>query len=202
MELLSKTQLGGQKGDTCRGDYLNKVYADGVYGWLRGCVFEFQFGGQFLFDPDETNGWSQLGAIDNTNSARLANATSEVWSYLAGGPDYDYDVEILRLAVKGRENNAGILPWGWCLAHQKKNPGTNTVDSTNMVLHEVNENGGVGPRDYPTTFINEDVIELANRPNAIVPAGNNICLAVSSPTADPTNRYMQLASGRIVMRRL
>jgi|GEM_PF-3248595 len=200
-ELSSKTALGGQVGDTCRSAYLAKVFSDGSYGWLNGVVFEEVVNGQWLLDPNETNGWGEIGPNDNSNTFDIGSATTTVWHHLVGGYKYPYDVELLYMDIQHRNSSRIAHGWGWALGRvQKIIPGSD--DSTVIVLHEVNENGGVGPRDYGNNENQETKLELSQLPNRVVPAGEVICLAVSSPTAVGANYYVQVPSGVIRMRRL
>lgn len=161
-----------------------------------------QWGGQFLADPNEVNGWGSVGVIDDTNSQDLGNADATALAWTAGGLVYPYDVELLRFFTWHRDNNAALEPWGWVISRLTKTDGT-TAQTTDFIVHETQENGNVGPRDYPSTAPQKTVIDLSTLPNRFITGDDQMVnIAVAAPTADPTNRYVQVMGGYILYRRI
>lgn len=164
--------------------------------------FLFPLGGQWLLDPDEVNGWGILGPYDNSNTQDLGNVAQQQ-NELAGGLVFPWDVRLLSFFAWYRIGNASALPWGWRVIHQQKFE--NSVDQTNFVLlDEVVDNGGVGPRDEPTTrphTTNIDFTEGGTVIPDIIPVENTLNVSVVSPTAETTNRFVQIMSGYLLFER-
>lgn len=158
------------------------------------------FSGRFLADPNEINGWGIQGPSDDTNAQDLGDSNVTNLSRLAGGFMFPYDAELLSIRMWHRNNNAGVDPFGFVLTKQEKNNNSNTVVSDNLI-HEVNDNGGVGPRDYASTVTQFTELDLSGLANRFLPENDVINLAVSFPTADNTNRYVEVMSGILVYRR-
>lgn len=156
----------------------------------------FTLSGQWLLDPNEINGWGVTGPYDPTNSQDLGNVGAANLAWTAGGVMFPFDVNLLRFRCIHRNNNAENQAWGWVLAHIAKVVGGTNAGATSYILDEVADNGGVGPRDYLATSQQLTDIDLTALPNtASVPAGNLINVAVASPTAVATNRYVQVLGG-------
>lgn len=153
----------------------------------------YHFGGQYLLDPNEFNGWGILGPSDNTNSQDLGNVGIVNPSRTSGGISYPFDVELVNFTANHQNSNATAEAWGWRIGRQVKNPGTNTVTWTD-ILDEVGDNGGVGPRNYLNTTNQETDIDFTGE---VIPAGEIIVLGVESPTAIATNYYVRCMQARL-----
>lgn len=165
----------------------------------------FPLSGQFLLDPNEINGWGAVGPYDNSNNQDLGNSQVTNFNRLAGGLCFPFDVTIDRLYAFHRNNNGSAQAWGWVLASMTKTPGSNTV-ATNIILNEVTENAGVGPRDYQNnqnqlTDIDLDSLGLSVAQRTLT-AGDVLVLAVDAPTAVTTNYWVQIQSGYIQLSRV
>jgi len=180
---------------------LNDLTAEAAQDAGRMHVEYFDLGGQFLCDPNEINGWGAQGPFDNVNSQDLGNSGATALSWIAGGFERPFNIQLRRMVAWHRNNNNAVLPWGWVVAHQTKTADSN-AQVTNMVLQEVNNNGGVGPRDYGDNVSQRTDLDLTGLPNSLVPAGNVVVIAVDSPTAVTTNRYVQVMSGWIEYKRV
>lgn len=159
-----------------------------------------QIWGQFLLDPNEFNAWGQIGYGDNTNSQDLGNVGAEI-TRLAGGIMYPFDVQLLSFKAFHRNSNANAQAWGWRLARQVKNGGSNTV-SFNDIIRECTGAGAtaVAPRDYGNNTTQYTNIDLSA--TATVPAGEVIILGVEAPTANTTNYYVQVFGGYLYLERV
>jgi len=161
----------------------------------------FDFGGQFLLDPNEFNAWGSIGPHDNTNSQDLGNVGAAPNRFL-GGFHRPFAFKVMRLSLQFRENNNTIVdPWGFRMVRQVKNHNTTGSTSTD-ILAEVAANGGVGPRSYANTNPQTADIDLSTAANNEVAAGEVLGFGVEAPTAITTNRYIQVMSGFIEYRRL
>ncbi len=154
------------------------------------------FGGQFLLDPNEVCGWSVRGINDDSHTVDLGDVGSNL-SRLLGGIHFVQDMELHRFSAWHRNSNAGAQAWGWKLTAQEKVDGANTRTNTN-VLDEVADNGGAGPRNYGNTNTQRTDITLATP--FLLPAGHVLGVAVAAPTAQTTNRYVQVMSGLMEFR--
>lgn len=164
----------------------------------------FDLSGQWLADPDEMNGWGATGPFDPTNTQDLGNSNAVNLHYLTGGYSRPFEIELLRMYIWHRDNNTTVEPWGWYLSHGIKVENSTAVQVTEDVLHEVNDNGGVGPRDYPNTRGYLTDLDLTTIPSSkrTVPAYSVVNLSVSTPTAIATNRYVQVMTGWIEYKRV
>lgn len=162
-----------------------------------------QLGGQFLLDPNEVNGWGNIGRIDNSYTQDLGNVGAATMNRLAGGVLFPYGVKIVRMEAWHRNSNAAALPWGWVLARQSKTAGNNTV-STTFMLDESSVRSGIengsGLRDYSNN--SNQYTDFTTFTNDVIPAGETIVLGVGSPTAVTTNYYVQVMSGFIQFERV
>ena len=173
----------------------NSVLSREVYGVAP---FLYHLGGQFLLDPNEMNGWGQLGPIDNTNALDLGNVGAANTNRNAGGLVFPFDIKINRLYAWHKDSNNSAEPWGWIMFAQQKNAGSNTVTTT-YILDEVADNGGTGPRDYNN---NNQLTDLSFTTGNILPAGEVLVLGVAAPTAVGTNYYVQIQSGFLELERI
>jgi len=155
------------------------------------------FGGQFLLDPNEVNGWGVIGMHDNTNSQDLGNVGAANLSRIAGGFVAPFDIKVTRLMAWHQNNNGAAQAWGWVMAKQAKTAGSNDRVTT-YILDEVADNAGTGPRNYLNTTNQKTDIAI---PDAEVAEGETLILGVAAPTAVTTNRYVRVMSGSIVIRR-
>lgn len=163
--------------------------------------FPVNWGGQFLLDPNEINGWGVVGFVDDTNNQDLADADATTLTRISGGLRFPFDVRLLRFDVWHRNNSAEAEAWGWVIGKQMKVDASTTQTST-IFLHEVNDNGGVGPRDYGDTINHHTDIDLSNNADAVITAGEVIVVGVASPTAVAENRYVQVMTGLLELERL
>ena len=157
-------------------------------------------GGQFLADPNEFNGWGVIGPFDDTNAQDLGNVGAAV-NRVAGGYVWPFDLRLKRFYAWHRDNNTQVEPWGWRLVRQAKTDNSNTVTNVDM-LREVTGVGatGIGPRDYPNT--NNQLTDVTTFADDVLPAGETLVLGIETPTADTTNRYVQVMSGFLAFERV
>ena len=157
--------------------------------------------GQWLLDPNEANGWGVVGPYDPTNTQELGNVGATSWSWVMGGFTWPFDVKLTRFKCFCRENNNAVQAWGWTIAYgQQVDNSTASIPITRL-LDEVGDNGGAGPRDFGNTRPHlVDVSTFAN--GGLLPAGNTLTVAVESPTADGTNRYIQVSSGFLLFEKV
>lgn len=159
-------------------------------------------GGQFLLDPNEFNGWGNVGWTDNSNQQDLGNVGVDP-NRLAGGIVFPYDVNLTTFYAWHRNNNADALAWGWKIGFQEKNAGNNTVAWTNL-LTEVADNGGTGPRNYAnnTNQLTELYTASGDMSGITIPGNDVITLGVESPTAVAANRFVQIMGGYMTFERV
>ena len=156
----------------------------------------FPLGGQWLLDPNELNGWGQIGPYDDTNAQDLGNVGANP-NRLSGGLCFPWDVELVRMFAWHRNSNGDVQPWGWRLIKQQKTAGSNTVVSTNIIR----ETGG-DLRDYDNNQNQQTDIDFTSNPERSLTAGQVLCLGVEAPTAVSSNRYVQVMSGYLHLRRV
>lgn len=159
----------------------------------------FPLGGEFLLDPNEFNGWGNIGPYDNRNSQDLSNVGSATINRLAGGLSFPFDVQINRFFAWHHNNNADAEAWGWRITQQQKTDGNNVI-TTSDILNEVSDNGGTGPRNYSNNLTQQTDISFGTP--ITVPSGDVITLGVESPTAVGTNRFVRVMSGYFELRRV
>lgn len=161
--------------------------------------------GQFLLDPNEVNGWGQIGWQDNTNSQDLGDVGATTFNRLTGGLIFPYDVKVKSFFVHHYNSNAAALAWGWVMGTQTKTGGSNTV-TTDFILDESSVrsgvNNGAGLRNYLNTTTQETSLDLSSDPNNLVEAGEVLFLGVGAPTAVGTNYYVRVMSGYIEVERV
>lgn len=165
-------------------------------------TFAQQLGNRFLLDPDEINGLGLFGPYDNTNTQDFGNVGSTSFVRTAGGYEFPYDVKLKRFRMWHSNSNINAEAWGWVIAKVQKVDNSTAVLATTYILDEVADNGGVGPRDYNNTATFLTDIEIPDTPDAIIPAGTMITMGVASPTANPTNYYVNCHGGYFLFERL
>ncbi len=173
-------------------DFVHKSYAD------KDRVE--QFSGQFLLDPNEFNGWGALWQNDETVTTDLWNVWAAV-TWVSWGFSFPFDIQPKRLTARHRNNNAIIHAWGWRINGQIKTD--NSSARTDIeILREVVWTGatGIAPRDYGNTLMQRTDVDLSSSP--IIPAWAVISIWMEAPTADWTNRYVQVPSGNFVYDRV
>ena len=154
-----------------------------------------QLHGQYLLDPNEFNGWGDIGWGDNVNSQKLSNVGATKLSYVTGGVIYPYDVRITRFVAWHRNTNAAALPWGFRIGYVTKVDNSSSSLPATDIYREclgVDELASA-PRNYLNTRVHKTDIDLSNSP--IIPAGSTIYFGVESPTAIGTNYYVRIHSG-------
>jgi len=161
----------------------------------------FDFGGQFLLDPNEFNGWGTIGVHDNTNTQDLGNINTTP-SAIAGGFSRPFPFRVTQIFGWIRENNTTIVDaWGFRMFRQTKTDNSSVRTSID-ILNEVADNGGVGPRDYANTNPQRFSLDLSNVPNNIVQPEEVLGFGVESPDAIATNRFIQFMTGWIEYERV
>lgn len=163
--------------------------------------FWFPMGNQYLLDPNERNTWGLLGPYDNTNSQDIDNADQTTVAYTAGGLMFPYDVRVKKMRVRWRINNTAAESFGFYLASFTPVDNSTADVPENIILDEVADNGGVGPNDPGNT--NNHTSEWTFPSTAVVSGDVDVLtFGVKSPTADATNRYVQIPSGYILFERV
>ena len=151
-------------------------------------------GGQFLLDPNEINGWGITGPTDDSNTVDLGNSNVTNLSRFAGGYCWPFAVRLKRMFAWHYNSNTNAQAWGWVVSRQAKTAGNNTVVTTN-ILHEVNA-GNL--RNYGNNLNQNTDIAF----NDVIPANEVLNLAVGSPTAVTTNRYVRILAGYFELERV
>lgn len=160
----------------------------------------FELSGQWLLDPNEVNGWGQLGVHDNVNSQDLGNVGANL-NRLAGGLMFPFDVRLKRMKAWHYNSNGSALPWGWVFFKQQKLEDDNDVTTT-YIHDEVANNGGEGPRDYGNNRNYPTDILFNGNNEAIINEGVMFGMGVASPTAITTNYYVRILTGFLEFERL
>lgn len=141
--------------------------------------FTHALGGAYLLDPGEINGWGARGPVDESLTTDLGNTQTTNWSRAAGGLMFPFDVRLKRFQCFHYNSNAAAEAWGWAIARQSK-AATTTVGTNNrtttVLLNEVVDNGGVGPRNYLNNVNQQTDITL----DEVIPAGEIIVLVLMS----------------------
>ena len=163
--------------------------------------FIWTLGGQYLLDPNEMNGWRERGAFDDTFSTDLDNVGDTNPIRLSGGLCFPFDVKIKRFFAWHRISNSTAEAWGWVIYQQQKTNNSTSVTSQ-FILDEVGDNGGAGPNDYNNTNNQLTDIDLSEAANNVLLAGDVLTLGVAAPTAQTTNRYVQVMSGYLEFERI
>ena len=159
------------------------------------------FAGRFLLDPNEVNGFGYRGFTDEVLAFDVGEATAGSLNRNAGGFSYPWDMTLREFRVQHRNSNAAAIGWGWVIAIVSKTAGTN-AQTTTFVVHELQDNAGVGPRDYANNTNQETVIDLSSLPNNVLSAGDVLFIGVATDaTAPTTNYYVECMSGYIHMER-
>ena len=163
--------------------------------------FTEQLGGSFLLDPNEISGWSHRGTVNDINTMKLGNSQATDLSRFAGGLMFPFDVRLKRFQCFHHNSNAAARAWGWVIAHQTKDAtpaaGSNNC-STTIILNEVTDNGGVGPRNYLNNVNQQTDLSF----DVVIPAGDIIVLAVDAPTATTADHYVNILGGYFLFERV
>lgn len=150
--------------------------------------------GSFLIDPAEINGFGSRGWNDEAYTIDLGDTGATSLARIFGGYIFPFDVKLKRFYAYHRNNSALVEAWGWVVASQTKDATTTTSSNgstTYIHLHEVNDNGGVGPRNYGSTISNLTDISF----DVTIPAFDTLGIAVDAPTAAAANYYVDIMSG-------
>lgn len=158
-------------------------------------------GSQFLLDPSEINGVGVTGIHDPTHTQDLGNVgtTTVAWSF--GGITRPWDLKLVEARIWYRINNTAAQAFGFFIGHAQKIENSTASLPFTYLLDEVGDNGGAGPRDPNNTRPYETgVISFANP--TVIPAGECVTWGVAAPTADVTNRYVQISTGYLLFERV
>lgn len=174
-------------------DYLNEEFNK---GGMSEQLIVMPFGGQFLLNPNEYNGWGSIGAGDNTNTQDLGNVGASLSRY-AGGFLFPFDVELVSFQAWHRNSNAAALPWGWVISKQLKVDNSNSV-TTQFILDESTVRAsvlnGLGLRNYLSNSNQYTEFDFSND-SIIIEKGQILNLSIGAPTAITTNYYVQVMGG-------
>lgn len=164
--------------------------------------FTEPLGGQYRVRDNQTSGWGTVGPVDDSNTQNLGGMASTNLSRLAGGYMYPYNVRLRSMYAEHRNSSALIEPWGWVIFLQKKTPGTNNRVTT-FLVHEPNDNGGVGPRNYGNNTNQSSSIDLTAITAAqdIAPQ-TLIGLGVATPTTANPDLWVQVMAGYLELERV
>lgn len=149
-----------------------------------------QVWGRFLLDPNEINGIWDRWSFEDTHSRDLWNSNAVAFSRRAWWFVFPYDVIIKSFRWWHRNSNAAAEAWGWVVFTQTKTTASNTVVD-DVILHEVNDNAWVWPRDYSNNLNQETNLDLSWY-TTVIPAWTVIGMWVSAPTANTTNYYVEV----------
>lgn len=161
--------------------------------------FVWPLGGRMFIDNNERNGWGAAGPVDDTNNQDLGDSQAADITRASGGLCFPWDVKINAMYVNWYAGNANVRNFGFFIARQVKNSGSNTV-TTSFVLDQVADNGGVGPID-PTNTQNQ-ITDIILTEGNIVPANETIVVGVDAPSASGTDNYANIMSGYLLLERL
>ena len=153
-------------------------------------------GGQFLLDPNETNGWGYIGIVDDTVTFKMADATDTHWARTSGGIMFPIDVELVSFDAWHYNSSNSVQPWGWSLNKQTKTEGS-AARSNVSILHELNDGN---TRDYGDTNNRNTSIDFTGNPEKLIPSGDVFGLGVSTLTTISTNYYVRVMAGMLVFK--
>lgn len=164
--------------------------------------FIFPLASQFLLDPNEFNGWGELGPYDNANARDLGNVGATTISRVAGGLMFPFDVRLTRFKAAHYNSNANAQAWGWRICHTTPIAGSTAALAATDILRECVGAGATAtaPRDYGSTQNQLTDIDLSA--SATIPAGDIITLGVEAPTAVGTNYWVRICSGYLQLERV
>lgn len=181
-------------------DYLNTEFNKGS---VSETLLVMPFGGQFLLEPNEINGWGSIGAGDDTNTQDL-NDVGATLSRFAGGFIFPFDVKLKSFQAWHRNSNATALPWGWVISKQLK-VNNSTGVTTEFILDEstirASVLNGLGLRNYLNTNSQYSEFDF-NDDNIIIEKGQVVNLGVGAPTAITTNYYVQVMAGAFTFEKI
>ena len=109
----------------------------------------FQFGGQFLLDPNEFNGMAAIGFTQNTFNTSLSSVGGNPQS-IAGGFMAIDSIRLTNFKANHRNTSALALAWGWRLSYHTFV--TNSTGQTNILRECVGLGAtATAPRNYLST---------------------------------------------------
>lgn len=180
--------------------YLNQEFNKGS---VSEQLIVMPFGGQFLLDPNEYNGWGSIGAGDDTNTQDLGDVGANLSRY-AGGFVFPFDVELVSFQAWHRNSNAAALPWGWVISKQLKVDNSNSV-TTEFILDESTVRAsvlnGLGLRNYLSNSNQYTEFDFSND-SIVIEKGQVLNLSIGAPTAITTNYYVQVMGGSFTFKKI
>ena len=189
------------------GRYLLDIDSGGNASWSPYVErFTFSLGGQYLLDPNEVNTIGIVGPYDQTNSQDVGDATGANsvadagFVYTVGGVEFPFAVKILDAKFNYRINNGAARAFGFLIGSCEFIEDSTARRPSVLHLDEVADNAGVGPRDPANT--RPFTTGKLSINSAVIPEGDIITWGVSAPTADATNRYVQVSSGYLYLERI
>lgn len=159
----------------------------------------WHLGGQFLLDPNEVNTIGVIGPYDDTNSQDVGDVGQAGFGWAAGGIVYPWDMRMTAARIDYRENNNDAQAFGFIIGHFENIPDSTARRDSTLILDEVGDNGGVGPRAHPNTAPQSTGVMTFDH---FIPAGEIITYGVAAPTAVTTNRYVQVSAGYLKFERM
>ena len=157
-------------------------------------------GSQFLLDPGERNGPGFLGIYDPTHTQDLGNTGATTVAWTMGGIYRPWDMRLWVVDIWYRINSVNAEAFGFFVGHSQKVENSTAAQPITMLLDEVDDNGGLGPRD-PANNLPYHTGQLVIN-SGVIPAGQMVTWGVEAPTADPTNRYVQIFGGHLIFERI
>lgn len=173
-------------------------YQDQLLEMVKLVPIVWPLGGEILLDPNEHCGWGPRGPFDDRQTQDLGNVGANL-NRNAGGLSFPFDVQLSRFRAWHRNSNADAQAWGWRIAVQQKTAASNAVTSSD-ILNQVSDNGGAGPNDYGNN--QNQLTDVTFATPTTITAGDVLVLGVEAPTANTTNRYVQIQSGYLLLERV
>lgn len=151
-------------------------------------------GGQWALQNNEVNGWGLQGPLDDSNTQDLGDyATYTTLNpQQLGGLRFPIDVELVELDLIYRCDTNATLDWKWLIYTQTK-----TMNSGTRVTTLVYD-GTLGVAGTPTQYTQSTIV-TGDLTNAVLTAGDFLCLAAGTPT-QIANRTVQVYGGYIRLR--
>ncbi len=172
-------------------------------------MFTEVVGGQYLLDPNEFNGPGVIGLIDQSHTQDLSNVGATAITRNAGGFVFPYDVKLLGFKADHKNNNAAAQAWGWRFGTQDKlavdDGNVNNTKIDEIIYRECVGVGAtaIAPRDYGSNGSAETNIdfEAVTGGEVIITADKVFNFGIEAPTADGTNRFVQVMAGYFFFQR-